>query len=122
MIETRLAEAIIGYILVLLATVFLHEILHLTVARTLGYKASLKVTRKGFAIIIDDYINYKRLADINDAKLKRHYLIISLAPYLIIPLYAMLVFCVEGGNVGISVALKTTIIYHLLNVVVEFYQ
>lgn len=119
---SEVAKVVVDYLSILALTVILHEMLHLAVARVLGYRARLKITRLGLAVVIEEYARYKRVFDIVDSRLRRHYYLISLAPYVVVPIYAVLALCLEGESVGVVVALKTTIVYHMLNVAVELVQ
>jgi len=120
--SSEAARILVEYLSVLTLTVLLHEVLHLVAARSLGYKARLRVTRRGFAVVVEGYTCYKHVFDIADLRLRRHYLLISLSPYAVVPVYAMLAFCLESTCIGAAVALKAAIVYHVLNIALELVQ
>ncbi len=100
-------------------TIALHESIHYITAYFLGYQPKFCVSKKGFCVIIQDFIQYKNIMEINNPSLLIDYLLIGFSPYVLLPLYYIL-YSTSGGILKIICLIP--VLYHLYSLPIEFFQ
>ncbi len=96
----------------------LHEVAHYIVARLLGVKASMKLTSLGLTVDLPEYREYKIITEISDNTMRFRYVLIALAPYMLVLAYMLL------WRLGLLLTpvLSIILLYHMFSFPLEFYQ
>ena len=115
-----IVEQMALYTLVLLTGVVIHEALHYIAALSLGRKPQLTLTRKGPSVKLPDYTGYRDFTEIPSKRMKVDYALISLAPYLLLPLYIHL--AQTTPEPGAKLAFATLASMHVASIITEFKQ
>ncbi len=120
----ELKDAILGqmglYVLILLAGVVIHELIHLATAHLLGKKAQLTLTTRGPAVRIPGYEEYTTIAEVRGLRERIEYTAISLAPYALLPLYLELTQ--QATQPGAKLGFLTLASMHVATLITEFKQ
>ncbi len=101
-------------------SIFIHEMLHTLTSIILGYTARLSFEKLGFSVRIPSFEGYKNLFELK-GKSRKDYIIIAVAPYLMLPLYFYLYFN-QSFSIVTRISAWIIIIYHLASLPLEFFQ
>jgi len=108
------------YLIALLAFAAVHELLHYITAHILGFKPRFRFKAFSIELSIDDEYDIKKnILDINDRVMLIKYIIIAIAPYIVIipiSIYILLV----SSNYLLKLIFSMIIILNLLNLPLEF--
>ena len=122
MLVTKVIVEFTVYVLIVFASMVLHELSHYIVAKILGENGSIKVFSKkymlwGFRLELERYSRTRSLSDLRrDEKVR--YVIIAMAPYwllvysLLLIYYSHSIACIYAGYV--------VFVFHLINLPLEF--
>ncbi len=111
------------YMVIVFTYMFIHEIIHIVVARFLKLNTSIHIVKIrgipiGIGLRLNGYENIRSILEINGAD-RSKYILVALAPYSLIPLFILMVF---SNMVALKIAGMVSLLANLINMPLEFFQ
>jgi len=111
------------YMVIVFTYMFIHEIIHIVVARFLKLNTSIHIVKIrgipiGIGLRLNGYENIRSVLEINGAD-RSKYILVALAPYSLIPLFILMVF---SNMVALKIAGMVLLLANLINMPLEFFQ
>ncbi len=108
------------YLIALLAFATVHELLHYITAHILGFKPRFRFKTFGIELSINDkYDEKKNILDINDKVMLIKYIVIAIAPYIVIIPISIYILLVSSSYL-LKLTFGMIIVLNLLNLPLEF--
>ena len=111
------------YMVIVFTYMFIHEIIHIVVAKFLKLNASIYIVKVrgipiGIGLRLNGYENIRSILEVNGAD-RSKYILVALAPYSLISLFILMVF---SNMVALKIAGMVLLLANLINMPLEFFQ
>ena len=111
------------YMVIVFTYMFIHEIIHIVVARFLKLNTSIHIVKIrgipiGIGLRLNGYENIRSILEVNGAD-RSKYILVALAPYSLISLFILMVF---SNMVALKIAGMVLLLANLINMPLEFFQ
>jgi len=111
------------YIVIVFTYMFIHEAIHIVVAKYLKLNISVHIIKIcgipiGIGLKLNGYENIRSIFEVNGVD-RVKYILVALAPYSLIPLFILMVF---SNIVVLKIAGMVLLLANLINMPLEFFQ